>query len=693
MTTKPRIITPKGVDVGKPQPIKSTAERQAEQRKKAGGGKDTSGISSTTAVTHKKQAEVVEQLKRSSSKKSSSSSTPSPSNVTTPVQQYIPAPLELAQIHSQELQLDQALKQLRIGEEQSMRQQMIGGTESISVSPMDSARVLESIRSSERKEAVDAMNLGPIEGPVGRYEAYVSSTLEPLTTSGSKMGRFAGGVAEGIAYTPSAIPRLVAGLVSSPSATVRETFLGTSEQIIKDPSRGTGQLLGAVVGGKVLGSIPKIKTPAIRLKTTPQDILIKTELPIMEPTTVPKPPTFGSIGSSMDIVPLQRFPSRNVKIPSVEESIRVPKTNEPRTLIGKQKDGYAEVYIKATPEEALPITESFLAAEESFRSVNVGGKSYLVFEPVAPKPGVQIKSFGDFTRLPKPDVTLIGDMSKPKFTPKSPFRIERRLNLEPAELTKIDTVGRLQLQEFTFVKGEGGVVPEPLQLMTTKPAATESFFRSETAQLGPMGKVLPRKTTFAEPAQPFLKAIPLSKAKTPSIISSKNLQAIFEAEARAKGKGIPKYGSSESMGRIGVSPTEYAKIKSKPYARHGAFAGILPIGSIAPMDSMAPRAEPISTPIGSMNIPSMELPTVGSISPTTVSKTSTLPATAPAPVPFVYPGMSPAPKGVKAIPAIGIGKMPVLLEKKKKSPTAARRKTKIKTFDWKIVNPIGSIFQ
>jgi hypothetical protein len=114
------------------------------------------------------------------------------------------------------------------------------------------------LREADRAEAVRDMKLGRFEPYAAAYEGKVGDALAPLTMSGYKSGRFIGGVAEGIALTPVAIPRLAKGIVTNPGATVRETVLGTSEQIITDPARGTGQLIGAAIAGKGIGKGAKI---------------------------------------------------------------------------------------------------------------------------------------------------------------------------------------------------------------------------------------------------------------------------------------------------------------------------------------------------------------------------------------------------------------------------------------------------
>jgi hypothetical protein len=135
----------------------------------------------------------------------------------------------------------------------------------------------ERLRQEEQKEGRSAMDLGKHESSAARYEGGVESALDPLTSSQYKSARFVGGVAEAIAYTPTAVPRLAKGLATNPAATVRETILGTSETVIADPARGVGQLAGMVIAGKAAGkggalvkesALPKVKT----VKTTSVEV-------------------------------------------------------------------------------------------------------------------------------------------------------------------------------------------------------------------------------------------------------------------------------------------------------------------------------------------------------------------------------------------------------------------------------------
>lgn len=140
----------------------------------------------------------------------------------------------------------------------------------------------ERLRQEEQKEGRSAMDLGKYESSAARYEGGVESALDPLTSSQYKSARFVGGVAEAIAYTPTAVPRLAKGLATNPAATVRETILGTSETVIADPARGVGQLAGMVIagkaGGKALGAV-KEATPSIRVASASQELLVKVRVP------------------------------------------------------------------------------------------------------------------------------------------------------------------------------------------------------------------------------------------------------------------------------------------------------------------------------------------------------------------------------------------------------------------------------
>lgn len=111
----------------------------------------------------------------------------------------------------------------------------------------------EQLRESEKKDTHNAMKLGFLEPVASRYESKVAEKLSILTDSPSKYKRFSGGVLEAVAYTPTAIPRMAVGLAKDPVGTVRESTVGLAENVIADPARGTGNIVGMVAAGKGLG--------------------------------------------------------------------------------------------------------------------------------------------------------------------------------------------------------------------------------------------------------------------------------------------------------------------------------------------------------------------------------------------------------------------------------------------------------
>lgn len=153
------------------------------------------------------------------------------------------------------------IKQVEMGQlaamvqPQATRRDIIAGQNTLSYIP---GQRNDRIRDEDRQEAAQAMALGRFEPAAARYESNVANTLAPLTGSGYKSARFAGGVLEAIAYTPTAIPRLAKGIVTNPTATIRETALGIPETVIDDPARGIGQVVGMVAAGKLAGKSVKV---------------------------------------------------------------------------------------------------------------------------------------------------------------------------------------------------------------------------------------------------------------------------------------------------------------------------------------------------------------------------------------------------------------------------------------------------
>lgn len=420
----------------------------------------------------------------------------------------------------------------------------------------------EKLRELDQKEATQAMQLGKYESYAGAYESKVNDLLLPLTGSSSKSARFIGGAAESVLFTPVAVPRLAAGLATNPGATVRETILGTSEQIISDPARGTGQLVGMFLTGKAagkVGSIIKQKTPAI--SASEQSFLVKTKVsdtakPIIEQ---PKPITQAEFRGS-------GFGVDNFKISDIQSQVGATAKPQPTldVLVGKSKGGVTDVYFKADKATAQALAEKYTGTVENIKTPQ---GSAVVFEPTGLKTTTSFTKTGS-ARIGTPERILIGEQSTPGASVSNPFRLEKRTNLQPAKLElaepakalseftrTIDAKGKV-VNDFNirdyyktpdaaeFLQLESGLIKQKKSLIsdtsgTLKPKVE---FKRKPSFIGEMPEMQTRYVRFAEPvkaplANPFksdLQAIlKRTGPETKSPFASKPRQQIAASVRRA----------------------------------------------------------------------------------------------------------------------------------------------------------------
>jgi hypothetical protein len=274
-----------------PRKIKTTAERQAEERREAGGGKDYSDIPEGTAVTREKQAEAV----RESYEKGSKQYEQEKQKYTEDINRYAQTqgPQGLTSEQLQYVNYGQLLSPPRDTSKTPMAQNGVRQRFNIpqyQETPMDAGRTTrKNIQMEEQRlreqpfRAQEAMSLaaqkptlqverGPaltvarskqpeFEKAATGYEQRVGSALSPLTTSTSPVLQFAGGAAETVAYAPTGIPRLALGLAREPTAVVGETARTQVETLRTQPARGLGQISAMLVGPKaVRGAARTFKT-------------------------------------------------------------------------------------------------------------------------------------------------------------------------------------------------------------------------------------------------------------------------------------------------------------------------------------------------------------------------------------------------------------------------------------------------
>jgi hypothetical protein len=363
----------------------------------------------------------------------------------------------------------------------------------------------EQLKEADQKEQQEAMDLGMFEETASGYEAHVANYLGPLTGSKYASARFVGGALEAVVLTPTAVPRLVTGLVRNPSSTVQGVVQGTAEQLIEDPARGTGQLVGMVLTGKALGegaAVIKERLPAI--STGEQSFLVKTKIadtakPLMEQ---PKPviqAEFQSTALGQDVF----------KISEVQSQVGAAAKTQPSmdVLVGETKGGYTDVYLNVDKATAQQLSQKYTGTIENIKTPQ---GSAVVFEPTAER-AITVFEKTDSARIGTPERILLGEESQPGIRTSNPFRIEKRRNLQPGSIELSESAKALP--EYTAeVNARGKVVtdfnindyyksPEfadPLQLNSGTKLVEQprpGFFASEEATLG-------RSRTFTEYKEP-----------------------------------------------------------------------------------------------------------------------------------------------------------------------------------------------
>ena len=371
----------------------------------------------------------------------------------------------------------------------------------------------QQLREAEQKEQAAAMNLGKFEPYASKYESRVSNFLSPLTGSSVSAARFAGGFAEAIAFTPTAIPRVIVGLGRDPGATVQGVVQGIPEQVIADPARGLGQVAGMVVGGKALakgGSAIKSKLPAVA--TGEQGFLVKTK--VLEIADVPEPgikPTiqaeYRGSAFGIDNFDITKFNNEIAPLKPTNAAGR-------EIFVGETRNSLTDIYFKLDSEQAAQLSQRYTG---NVRNIKTPEGSFVEFEPTGKiEPPIYERSGA---RIPTAEPELIGKMPGSNVKPfgtegGASIRLEKRVNLQKGDLS-LSNSNRQLLPEFTTtIEGRGKVVTDfdinefygppatrdPLQLesgVSIIEAQRKGFFASEEAILNPRKQVREyKKPTF-----------------------------------------------------------------------------------------------------------------------------------------------------------------------------------------------------
>jgi hypothetical protein len=462
----------------------------------------------------------------------------------------------------------------------------------------------QQLKEAEKKEQAAAMNLGRFEKYATSYEEKVATNLDVLTGNSNPALRFAGGAVEAVAYTPVAVPRLIAGMSRNPTATVQGAVEGPIEQVISDPARGLGQIAGMVAGGKALskgGSVVKGKLPAVA--TGEQGFLVKFKVP--ESVEVPEPAIKPTIqaeyrGSGFGI--------DNFDIKSVNTEITPikPTTKGIDVLVGETKGGYTDLYAPLSKEQAAQLQNRYTG---NVRNINTPEGSFVEFEPTGIIESRTYSRSGPRVTTPEPE--LLGKMPESNIINPfgteggAPIRIEKRVNLQKGELLVSDS-NRALLPEFTTtVDSRGRVVNdfninayyrEPkiqnfLQLesgVSIIEAPRKGFFASEEATLRP-------RRQFVEYKEPtFIGEMPemqtrFVRAERPLTVKDTELGGISRSE---KDFIESLYRDAANKNELVPSPDKAFNIKRM--GKTSRSSGILPFILPEINDLTIPEASPFS---------------------------------------------------------------------------------------------------
>jgi hypothetical protein len=466
----------------------------------------------------------------------------------------------------------------------------------------------ERLRQEEQKEGMSAMDLGKYEKPAARYEGGVESALNPLTSSQYKSARFVGGVAEAVAYTPTAIPRLVKGLTTNPAATVRESVLSVPESIIADPARGVGQVAGMVISGKAAGKAmgaAKKAAPSINIASASQDVLVKVRVPEAPKVTTADPLPIKQAEYKGTV-----FGQDSFKISDVQSQVNPASNPQPSTnvLLGKTKDGFTDVYFKIDKAMALDMSRKYTGNVENIRSPQ---GSFAVFEPTGIIDSVSFQKSGA-ARLPKP-AEQIGSLPEKSVRPFGVepsgdlLRIERKVNLQEGAL-KVSPINQLQLPEFTkTVEAKGKVANDfnirdfyksprfekPLQLESGLVKQRRNLFADTTAELKPRLQYQEKPTIIGNMPEMQTRYVNVERPlamKDPLKTDMSQMQKLYDKAAKQGKDPIP---TIDSISRVKTTRFPGQSRSPAPIV----IPSLLPRGTPSPKGKAEPALSKYSTPI------------------------------------------------------------------------------------------------
>lgn len=456
---------------------------------------------------------------------------------------------------------------------------------------MQKVKEQEYIAAQQGYEATQGIQLSPVS-----QKAYdvTQSASEKLRTRGTELkqsgsyvggygltsvgnvvemaGMIPGGV-ETIAKRPDVIkPALVTGAISVP--------VSTATQIKEDPAQLVSDLaVFSALGysaGKV-GGFVKTKTPKITRTTTPQEFLVRTELP-----TAPKATTEAPKFTQLEYI--NQVTGKGKVFTEMKEPSVIPRPKAETTvdvLIGKQtRPGYQEVFFRASAEEAAKFAKTY---EGNIRQVRTPQGSAIEFTPTGKRTIQEGGIKPTEQRIGTLEPELIGESglkASKKF--ELPFRLEKRVQAEPGKISLSPAERMVKAADVfeTFGKAE----PDPLQL-TTRATKTKfaEFMREESAQLLRQRGTTQQEIFATRYKPPIRKEVPLQKyeikpttARRPTTFKEPTTQSPFKSQfeeilKRSQAMDIksvktPKPAEAQMpVFALGIAPNVRAQPSSLPY--------------------------------------------------------------------------------------------------------------------------------
>lgn len=277
---------------------------------------------------------------------------------------------------------------------------------------------------------------------------YVSESVARLVEFG---GVVPGGL-ETLAKRPEVIkPAVTTAVIGVPK--------GIATQVVEEPAQLISDIaVGTLLGMGVTKAVKPVtaKIPAVELKTTIQEPLVKVSIPEAE---VPAPikPTMVKEATQLEFGGAKFHSVKDVKLSDIStEQISTaltteikgadvstmtsgifesPKKTSMPAYVGETKSGMTELFFKVDEPTLQAIGKEYFGEVSQFKTPE--GKNYLAFEPTAPRPIEPITTPPKFKQFPEtPDYIAIGETPgvKPYIKDIPGIRVVKKKEITPVDV-------------------------------------------------------------------------------------------------------------------------------------------------------------------------------------------------------------------------------------------------------------------